>query len=73
MTVPVMAKPPAVANVSIIVPESFSGRILYPTTPSPFVVVGGNDADQHAREVWDLRMASKVGRLSGRIEAAQGA
>jgi WD40 repeat protein len=63
---------PPLAKLSITVPEAFSGeRVLYPSTPSPFVMVGGNDADGQSREVWDLREAKRVGRLSGKIEAAK--
>jgi WD40 repeat protein len=63
---------PPIEKLSITVPKAFAGeRILYPTTPSPFVMLGGNDADDQYREVWDLRAAKSVGRLSGRIEAAK--
>ena len=63
---------PPLEKLSITVPKAFAGnRVIYPTTPSPFVMLGGNDADDQFREVWDLRTAKSVGRLSGKIEAAK--
>lgn len=63
---------PEVVKLSIPVPEAYGGvDVLYPTTPSPFVVLGGNEVDAHYREVWDLRTGTKVGRLSGKIEVAK--
>ncbi len=63
---------PAVARLKISVPDYYGSEfILYPTTPSPFVVLGGNDNDDQYREVWDLRSATRVGRLKGKIEAAR--
>ena len=40
---------------------------LYPTTPSPFVVVGQNGAPAEAREVWDLRTFKKAGEIKGKL------
>jgi len=63
---------PPIAKLSLVVPEAFAGdRIIYPTTPSPFVMLGGNDAEGQYREVWDLRTVKKVGKLSGKIETAR--
>ncbi len=63
---------PEGAKLSIPVPKSFSSDdVLFPTTPSPFVVLGGNATADQFREVWDLRSATRVGRLSGHIEVAR--
>ena len=40
---------------------------LYPTTPSPFVVVGQNNAPADTREVWDLRTFKKAGEIKGKV------
>ena len=51
------------------VPAYFgSDYIVYPTTPSPFVMLGDNANDEHYREVWDLRSATRVVRLQGKID-----
>ncbi len=63
---------PPIAKLTIPVPDHFGGNaILYPTTPSPFVIVGGNDNADQYREVYDLRKPAKIGRLAGKIEVAK--
>jgi WD40 repeat protein len=63
---------PAQATLAIPVPEAFSSDdVVYPSTPSAFVILGGNENADHSREVWDLRTATRVGRLSGHIEVAR--
>ncbi|HEU5115052.1 MAG TPA: hypothetical protein VFT74_00095, partial [Isosphaeraceae bacterium] len=63
---------PPLEKVAIQVPKAFAGdRILYPSTPSPFLIVGGNDADDQYREVWDLRSARPVGHIFGRLQAGK--
>ena len=60
---------PVIPKLAIAVPEYFgSDYILYPTTPSPFVMLGDNANDDHYREVWDLRSATRVGRLKGKVD-----
>ncbi|MDR3635897.1 MAG: hypothetical protein P4L84_18990 [Isosphaeraceae bacterium] len=63
---------PPIAKLAISVPEAYGNNdVLYPTTPSPFVMMGGNEVDDHYREVWDLRGPKRMGRLAGRIETAK--
>ena len=63
---------PPLEKLAIQVPKAFSGeRILYPTTPSPFLIVGGNDADDQYREVWDLRTGQSVGRITGKMQGGK--
>ncbi|MEO6808423.1 MAG: hypothetical protein ABI353_04855, partial [Isosphaeraceae bacterium] len=40
----------------------------YPSTPSPFVALGGNGDERQRREVWDLRDGKRVGGLIGRLD-----
>ena len=60
--------PPGV-NIDIPVPyTNGNDSILYPTAPSRFVLLGGNEDDQKHREVWDLSTGKEVGRLKGHID-----
>ena len=60
---------PVIPKLTIPVPAYFgSDFILYPSTPSPFVMLGDNANDDHYREVWDLRSATRVGRLQGKVD-----
>ncbi len=63
---------PPLAKLSIPVSEIYGrGDVLFPTTPSPFVALGGNTAQKHVREFWDLRTGTRIGRIPGQIEAAK--
>lgn len=42
-------------------------RVLYPSTPSPFIAIGANYGDRVGREVWDLRALRRVGGLNGKV------
>ena len=56
---------------AIKVPEAYASpdsSVIFPRTPSPFVCLGGNDADSQKREVYDLRNGNVVGRLMGKID-----
>ena len=60
---------PVIPKLTIPVPAYFgSDYILYPSTPSSFVMLGDNANDDHYREVWDLRSATRVGRLQGKVD-----
>lgn len=39
--------------------------VVYPNTPSPFVVVGKNMSNKDTREVWNLATGSKTGTIKG--------
>ena len=57
---------------TVEIPEAFSQEaIVYPSTSSPFVLLGGNDAPNHKRELWDLRGPTLVSVLSGRHATRQ--
>ncbi len=63
---------PPLEKLAIQVPNAFAGeRILYPTTASPFVILGGNDADDQYREVWDLSSGQAVGRIFGKMQGGK--
>lgn len=65
--------PPAFADgpyppnleLSIPVPDHYGDPVLYPTTASPFVLLGDNSNDRQRREVFDLRSGASVGRVAG--------
>ncbi len=66
------ATPPAKAAVksfAIPFPPSLGngGEITYPTTPSPFVVLGKNFFDNDARQVWNLATKTLVGTFRGKL------
>ncbi|HEX8202570.1 MAG TPA: WD40 repeat domain-containing protein, partial [Isosphaeraceae bacterium] len=62
---------PADLALSIPVPEAYgSDDVVYPSTPSAFVILGGNSTPAQYREVRDLRTGTSVGRLAGRLEVA---
>jgi WD40 repeat protein len=51
------------------IPASYSGDFIrFPSTPSPFVLVGGNDAAEQKRVVYDLRTGKALGALGGRLD-----
>jgi WD40 repeat protein len=62
---------PASQDLTLPVPASAQGgqKVLYPTTPSPFVVVGDNGSDAETREVWDLRTKKRAGLIRGALRA----
>lgn len=39
--------------------------VVYPSTPSPFVLVGSNMSNKDSREVWNLATGAKAGVLKG--------
>jgi WD40 repeat protein len=61
---------PAGQDLSVQIPLSSDGsvRVLYPTTPSPYVAVGDNLSDQEARELWDMRTKRRVGVIRGNLK-----
>lgn len=42
--------------------------VLFPSTLNPVVAIGRNAMDRDVREVWDLRVNKRIGRLVGRLE-----
>ena len=58
-------------DLTIPIPMTMEGgiKVLYPTTPSPFLVVGNNSVDAESREVWDLRTKKRTGLLRGALRA----
>lgn len=59
-------------DLSITVPPAFWGdSLVFPTTPSPFVVVGGNGNANEGREVWDLRTRKRAGGLRGELKVSK--
>lgn len=64
---------PRPASESFALPSGTSfpitplGRVLYPSTPSPFIAIGANDRDRGGREVWDLGTLKLVGSLRGKV------
>ncbi|MEO6807686.1 MAG: hypothetical protein ABI353_01050, partial [Isosphaeraceae bacterium] len=60
---------PAGQPLNIPIPEMFGNDdVVYPSTPSPFVALGGNGDERQRREVWDLRDGKRVGGLIGRLD-----
>jgi hypothetical protein len=45
--------------------NGFNGRVLYPATPSPFVIVGENRGEKDVRQVWDLKAKKPAGSIRG--------
>lgn len=72
----VQADPPAeavdlsgVKDFNVAIPARFDHRnVVFPTAPSRFVVVGRNDNDKEARELWDLTTGKAVARIRGKAE-----
>ena len=54
-------------GMSLVLPNPAGILPLYPSTPSPFVVVGKNDAADESREVWDLRTFQRTGTIKGKV------
>jgi hypothetical protein len=55
------------ASVPIPATSEVGIKVLFPSTPSPFVAVGGNKGDAEAREVWDLRSNKRTGVIRGKL------
>ncbi len=60
---------PSVKSFTIPFPPSLGngGEITYPTTPSPFVVLGKNFFDNDSRQVWNLATKTLVGTFRGKL------
>jgi WD40 repeat protein len=59
---------------SIPIPPAYVGlgeSVIFPSSPSPYVCLGGNSSNDQKREVYDLRDGKVVGRLSGRVDIHQ--
>ena len=57
---------------AIEIPDSFSqDDVIFPSTPSPFVLLGGNHNQEQRREVWDLRGPTREGTLPGHVETSK--
>jgi len=66
------ASPPAAPTVkdfAVPFPGNFGGggEIVYPSTPSRFVVIGKNFFDNDVRQVWDLAARKQVGQFRGKL------
>ncbi len=61
---------PADPSRPLLIPATYGldGAVLFPSTPSPFVCLGGNKAADQKREVYDLRDGKQIGRLSGNLD-----
>lgn len=72
----VQADPPAqpvdlaaVKDVNVAIPADFDHmNVVFPTAPSPFVVVGRNNSDKESRELWNLNEKKAVARIRGKAE-----
>ena len=61
---------PGGAEMSITIPQGSGNgkKIVFPSSPSPFVALGTNEGDRDVREIWDLRTKIRVGRLQGKFD-----
>ncbi len=59
-----------VKDLAINIPQGFGhgAEARFPSSVSPFVVVGKNGFDNDLREVWDLRTKTKVGSMRGKAD-----
>ena len=57
-------------DLAIPIPQGFGqgAETIFPTSRSPFVLLGKGFFDQDSREVWDLRTRTKVGTFRGRVD-----
>ncbi|MFO0956229.1 MAG: hypothetical protein U0800_02050 [Isosphaeraceae bacterium] len=61
-----------VKDISIAIPADYDSRnVVFPTAPSPFVVVGRNNTDKESRELWDLTAKKAVARVRGRSDISK--
>jgi hypothetical protein len=56
-------------KASIEVPAR--GEVMYPSTPSKFVVVGENRQPNDVRELWNLQTMKREGAIQGKLDHSQ--